>query len=504
MNPEPDPQEAPTAPLSGTVLLSAPFADHDAGYFYYAGPDAAQRLDLLLHLAPYSPLLVIAGKPGTGKTVLLRQFVARAQDSWRIAVVTARVEMGRDELLRDMARGFGLSLDPHMDHPQLYAALIAQLRALRQNAQAPILLLDDAQYLSAAMMELILRLCAENDNGHVLSILLFGTPQLQNLLESPTLAPLAARVTHTFEVTPLDEEETGAYIRHRMRAAGAEEDGPFDAMMINRIYAATGGVPARINEAAQRALSGRPLGGRERPGSKPAAGGTGRRLVLLATATVVALLMIAGPLRTALFKSPPLNGGSRSAPAPAPAMNGEEPVIRTPGTAPPGGGEVKPLPIPPKADTAPEANTPAPAAPPGAATEKAAPSAPDRQAPAAQPPAPAEAPKPPAPNTPPPAVAAPLQGADWVRAQPGGHYTLQLMAIKQEDTARQFIARHHLEGQAAYIRVERGGEIFYAVLYGSYPSQAEAQRAAKGLPAEWDIPTPWVRRFKAVQSQLRK
>jgi DamX protein len=97
-----------------------------------------------------------------------------------------------------------------------------------------------------------------------------------------------------------------------------------------------------------------------------------------------------------------------------------------------------------------------------------------------------------------------MQGADWVRAQPGDHYTLQLMAIKQEDTARQFIARRHLEGQAAYIRVERDGEAFYAVFYGSYPSRAEAQRAAKALPPGWDMPTPWVRRFKAVQSQLQK
>lgn len=494
MNPQSDLQAAPEA-LSASVMLSAPFAEHDAGHFYYAGPDGAQRLDLLLHLAPYSPLLVIAGKPGAGKTALLRQFVRRAHESWRLALITARVEMGRDDLLREMARGFGLTLDQRIDHQPLYEALIAQLRALRQNAQVPILLLDDAQYLGAAMMELILRLCAENDNGHVLSILLFGTPQLQNLLDSPALMPLATRVTHTFEVTPFDEEETGAYIRHRMRAAGAEDDGPFDAMMINRIFAATGGIPGRINEMAQRALSGRSVD-RARSGGGSRTGGGGKRLVLLATATVVAVLMLAGPLRTALFKPGPLKGSAPAAPA-----TPEERVIRSPETAPPNaaGEALRPLPLPPQAETVPEPAVP-PASPPPA----------ERQTP----PAPPAVPAPPeAKNSAPPAGAAatpetptapptPLSGADWIRAQPADHFTLQLMALNDEDTAHEFIRRHHLEGQAATIPVQRDRRVFYALFYGSYASRSDAQRAAKALPPKWGAPKPWIRSFRAVSGEL--
>jgi len=171
MNRQPNLQHPPSAAPSGTVLLSAPFAADDAGQFYYAGSDGAQRLDLLLHLAPYSPLLVVAGKPGVGKTALLRQFISRAHDSWRAAAITARADMSRDDLLREMSGRFGLALDPRIDQQQLYETLITQLRALRQNAQVPILMVDDAQYLSAALMELIRQLCTENDNGHVLSIL---------------------------------------------------------------------------------------------------------------------------------------------------------------------------------------------------------------------------------------------------------------------------------------------------------------------------------------------
>ena len=38
--------------------------------------------------------------------------------------------------------------------------------------------------------------------------------------------------------------------------------GPFDAMLINKIYAASGGVPARINELAQQMLIDKTLGGK--------------------------------------------------------------------------------------------------------------------------------------------------------------------------------------------------------------------------------------------------
>ena len=195
--------------LTNLGLLSEPFADAPSGHFFYVGADGEQRLDLMHHLAPYSPLLVIIGEPGVGKTALLQQFVARAKDNWRIITVTSRPGMDRDDFMGIMSEALGLPSQSQIDPQSQYMALIAQLRALRQTAQVPILLIDDAQYLSTSLLELIHKLCAENDDGHILSVILFGTPQLQSLWTKQSLMPLAARITHTFEVTPYTEEETG-------------------------------------------------------------------------------------------------------------------------------------------------------------------------------------------------------------------------------------------------------------------------------------------------------
>jgi type II secretory pathway predicted ATPase ExeA len=516
--------------LSGEGLLNEPFADNAAGHFFYAGADGAQRLDLMLHLAPYSPLLVIAGKPGVGKTALLRQFVARANDTWRIAVVTARVDMGRDELLRDMARGFGLSLDTRIERQALYVALVTQLRALRQNAQAPILLLDDAQYLSATMMELLFNLCAENDAGHILSIVLFGTPQLQNLLESSAQAALAARVTHTFEITPFTEQETGDYIRHRLRAAGATDDGPFDAMLINKIHAVSGGVAARINEIARQELEvDKTLGVKDRKAGRSDSSkkGSTKRSVLIAAVVVVVALMVAGPLRNVFFKATPpasnLPQQAKSEKLPPPLTVGEEervirPVVSetVPVMPPPPPSSapesvvssqetVKTLPLPPISPVTEKAPVPAAEVAPPMAVPTASP--PQTLPPAALQTKQAVTPevvKPQIAKAKPavhPAASGAIRGEEWIRAQPEDRFTLQLMAVKEEKTARQFIEIHHLQDKAAYIPVRHDGQVLYTLVYGDYATRGEAERAAKQMPAKWGAPNPWIRSFKSLRSQ---
>lgn len=505
-------------------LLSEPFAEVDTGHFYYAGAEGQQRLDLLLHLAPYSVLLLVVGEPGVGKTALMRQFVVRANETWRIAALTARRDSDRDEIMAEMSEVFGLSLQNQVDPDAQYAALIAQLRALSQTGQVPILLIDDAQYLSKELMELILKLCVENDGGHVLSVILIGSPPLQTLLENPALMPLAARVTHIFEMNPFSEQETGRYIRHRLRAAGAGDDGPFDSMIINKIHAAAGGIPARINELAQRLLLDGNLEGKERQTGARNTAKRGiqmrRSLVMVAGAVVIALLL-AGPLRSILFKPAPLAPAvPRQTEAPPPPANdrGEEqrvirpdestaipvpPLSSEADTAPSATQDVKPLPLPPI--------SPPPEAP-AAATEPAQPArAPTPQAevpavgsPVKEPAKPedlkpqASKPKTPASQ----AIGNGIRGEEWVRAQPAGQYTLQLMALKEEKTARQFIEMHHLQDKAAYLPIRRNGQILYALVYGVYPSQGEAAQAAKDLPAGWGAPNPWVRSFTSLRGEL--
>lgn len=128
------------------------------------------------------------------------------------------------------------------------------------------------------------------------------------------------------------------------------------------------------------------------------------------------------------------------------------------------------------------------------------PEPPPRKAPAR-----AEA-QPPAPAAPAPAPAAPAGGVhreDWLLAQAPGHYALQLMATRKEKGVKEFIRDRKLGDDAAYFRFSKGGEPWYAVVYGAYPSRAAANAVAGDMPRNLRGIKPWVRSFASIQKVIR-
>lgn len=516
----PGEQEAPH--LARLGLLSEPFTGADGPHFFYSDANREQRLDLMQHLAPYSEVLVVIGAPGAGKTMLLRQFVARAGETWRTAVVSAQAGMSRDEFVAQAAAGFGVQDEPALSADQRRAALVDRLHALRQGAYMPILIVDDAHQLDADVMELILSLCEENDAGHLLSVMLFGTPQLQAALASPALAPLQGRVAHTFDVPPFSEHDTGRYLRHRLRAAGGREDGVFPPEVVAKIHNATGGNPLAINEMAHHQLTAG--GGSDGAAARGAAAGAARSAMpgakagldkrwIAAGAAVLAIVgvLLAGRFvdepppaeQTAALELPaeptPESRVQREEAGPSIGQPPSEPIPAEPAPAEPAPGEAAP------SEPAPSEPAPSGAAPSGAAPPPEA-ETPASSAAGAAPAGPAAVPRP---ATPPPAApaaraeAGELRQADWVRAQPAGNYTLQLMALAEEQSVRD-IARRYKLADAAYFPVRRDGRTLYVLVQGSYPSRAAANGAAKQLPAGLVDGEPWVRGFKALHAELAK
>jgi septal ring-binding cell division protein DamX len=92
--------------------------------------------------------------------------------------------------------------------------------------------------------------------------------------------------------------------------------------------------------------------------------------------------------------------------------------------------------------------------------------------------------------------------ADWLGAQDGGQYTIQLLSSRQEQDATEFIRRHQLNGRAEYAAIEQDGVTSYKVLYGVYPDLATATAAAKALPASLQESGPWARKIEALQAYL--
>jgi general secretion pathway protein A len=73
-------------------------------------------------------------------------------------------------------------------------------------------------------------------------------------MRAPGLEQLRQRVIAAYHLGPLTEREIAAYVRHRLKVVGWQDDPALEEGIFEKIYHATGGVPRRINTFFDRLL----------------------------------------------------------------------------------------------------------------------------------------------------------------------------------------------------------------------------------------------------------
>jgi general secretion pathway protein A len=99
-------------------------------------------------------------------------------------------------------------------------------------------------------------------NQALLQSFLVGQPEFRAILQQPEMEQFRQRVAATCHIGPLDADETRAYIEHRLKCAGSAGKPSFEPAAFSAIYAASGGIPRRINSIADRLLLAGFLAGR--------------------------------------------------------------------------------------------------------------------------------------------------------------------------------------------------------------------------------------------------
>lgn len=198
----------------------------------------------------------LTGEVGTGKTTLCRLLLEQLPENTRVALVLnpglsplELIETICEELRLEISQRRG-SLKGLVDALNTYL-----LEAYAQGLRV-VLIIDEAQNLSADALEQVRLLTnLETPTQKLLQIILLGQPELREMLARPELRQLAQRITARYHLTPLDVDETEAYLRHRLAVAGSARF-PFTKLAVRRLHAHSGGVPRLINVVADRALVG--------------------------------------------------------------------------------------------------------------------------------------------------------------------------------------------------------------------------------------------------------
>ena len=221
--------------------------------FLYASKHHEEALTLLEYgLMNQAGFIVLTGEIGVGKTTLMRQLLQRLEDSLTVGLIS-NTHAGLGGLLSWICAAFDL--------PVTGAGAIEQHRALSDflvaqyaKGRRTLLILDEAQNLELSHLEELRLLSNINsDKDLLLQLMLLGQPQLRTLLARPELEQFVQRIAAAYHLTRLESDETPAYIRHRLHAAGAWYQ-VFDDAACDAVHYYSNGVPRLINLICDTAL----------------------------------------------------------------------------------------------------------------------------------------------------------------------------------------------------------------------------------------------------------
>jgi general secretion pathway protein A len=337
-------------------LRERPFALSPDPEYLYPSRVHQEALDYLRYgLESQAGFIVITGEIGSGKTTLLQSLLRNLDNQTSVGRIVNTMLEPR-ELLETIMIDFGL--DPTgRSKPLMLRDLSQYLVDQRLAGRLVLLVIDEAQNLGLGSLEELRMLSnLETEKSKLLQIVLVGQPTLRDKLAAPELEQLRQRITVSYHLMPLDAEETGNYINHRLRRAALAAPIEFPREATDLIHARSRGVPRIINVICDAALV---FGYAEERRVFDAV--TIREVLTELEATGV--LPAEGPAAAASIPTAPV-AAAASAPATTPATNAIPTPAATVGTTPT------------IAAPAPTVASPYPASPAYAATTGSAASAP--------------------------------------------------------------------------------------------------------------------------------
>jgi general secretion pathway protein A len=263
--------------------------------FLYLNKQYQGALDHMLYgIKQKEGFMVIAGDVGTGKTTLCRCLLDRLDENVEVALILNPMLSDMD-LLRNIVQdlcikplraqqpvgvvadhytgeeiSIELEQEPFLPEDsgkvnaawinsaskkELIDALNAFLLEQHDQGKSTVLIIDEAQNLSLAVMEQLRILSnLETEKDKLLQIIFVGQLELNEKLKLPTLKQLNQRISIRYEIAPLNPEETDNYISHRILVAGAASQVGFTKSALKEIFKFSNGYPRLINLSCDRAL----------------------------------------------------------------------------------------------------------------------------------------------------------------------------------------------------------------------------------------------------------
>jgi len=236
-------------------LQEAPFALTPNTRYFLRAPSHHDALELLLvALRQREGFIKITGEVGTGKTLLCRLLLNGLEKKAHTAYIP-NPHLTPETLYEAVAEELGVDVARCANTHQVLKALNERLIALAMKKRPVVLVIDEAQAMPEDTIE-ALRLLTnlETESVRLLQVVLFGQPELDQLLRRESLRQLRQRITFSHHLAPLDRPSVAQYLRHRLARAGYNGTDLFAPAALRLMTRSSGGIPRLVNILAHKSM----------------------------------------------------------------------------------------------------------------------------------------------------------------------------------------------------------------------------------------------------------
>ncbi len=237
-------------------LRSDPFSDAGDEAMYFATSEREALMDSVSSaLRGPRCVVLIVGAAGVGKSAFVDRLLAACDGHARCARIRC-TEEGSGDLVQDVCRQFGLPVAPTQGPAESMIHLRTFVGDDDPDRCRHIVAIDSAEHLDHdGLNQVAMMTRLRTPGGHGLHVVLIGRPELHQRLEVSAYPDICKRVAVAEKIEPFSIEQTGAYIRHRITAAGGDPDRLFSDEALTLLCHWSGGVPESIHGLASGALA---------------------------------------------------------------------------------------------------------------------------------------------------------------------------------------------------------------------------------------------------------
>jgi len=236
-------------------LKEPPFKITPNTDFFFSGGNRGAILDALVYaITNGEGIIKVVGEVGSGKTMLCRMLQTILPETIE-SIYLANPSVAPEDVLHAIAFELQLKLPKNADRLKVMQELQAHLLNRYAEGRQVVIFVEEAQGMPLATLEEIRLLSnLETKQDKLLQIVLFGQPELDENLNQENIRQLRERITHRFNLGPLQTKDVGEYLIFRLRAAGYYGPHLFSDAAIKKLSKAADGLVRRVNILADKSL----------------------------------------------------------------------------------------------------------------------------------------------------------------------------------------------------------------------------------------------------------